>query len=83
MALPISSERSCVIDFIFVHISALLTGLKQNTNVVELYSRLAATEEQLNYYNSGVGTFAQPPSMWKKMIQKIDNTVDLAIAWCV
>ncbi|KZP05540.1 hypothetical protein FIBSPDRAFT_940431 [Athelia psychrophila] len=54
---------------------------KQNTNVIELYSRLEASDEQLNYYNSGVGTITKQKSMWKWMTQKFDSGVDLAIAW--
>lgn len=59
----------------------MLMSFKQNTNVVELYSRLAATDEQLNYYNSGIGTFVRPSSLWKRIKQGADNLGDQAIAW--
>jgi len=53
-----------------------------NTNVVELYSRITKSKKQLTYYNSGIGTFARhswrSSAYWK---QVIDNKVDLAIAW--
>ncbi|KAF7980227.1 hypothetical protein HWV62_39345 [Athelia sp. TMB] len=52
-----------------------------NTNVIELYSRLAASTKQLNYYNSGVGTITKPKSAWKWITQKVDSSIDLAIAW--
>lgn len=66
----------------------LLHGLthrfKQNTNVIELYSRLASNEEQLSYYNSGVGTYAQPSwRSWNYLTQVIDSKIDSAIAWYV
>ncbi|EIN07509.1 hypothetical protein PUNSTDRAFT_71590 [Punctularia strigosozonata HHB-11173 SS5] len=54
----------------------------KNTNVVELYSRLIEDENQLTYYNSGIGTYARDSKTsfhyWK---QKIDHTIDMAIAW--
>ncbi|KAI0047583.1 WD40 repeat-like protein [Auriscalpium vulgare] len=54
----------------------------KNTNVVELYSRLANDAEQLTYYNSGIGTFVKEsrtsPAFWK---QTINHGIDTAIAW--
>ncbi|KZP08136.1 hypothetical protein FIBSPDRAFT_840570, partial [Athelia psychrophila] len=44
-----------------------------NTNVIELYSQLEASREQLNYYNSGVGTNTEQTSF--------NSAIDLAIAW--
>ncbi|KZP29585.1 hypothetical protein FIBSPDRAFT_816052 [Athelia psychrophila] len=52
-----------------------------NTNVIELYSRLDASEEQLNYYNSGVGTITKQKSTWKSITRSFDSAIDLAIAW--
>ncbi|KZP29599.1 hypothetical protein FIBSPDRAFT_816062 [Athelia psychrophila] len=52
-----------------------------NTNVIELYSRLEASDEQLNYYNSGIGTITKQKSMWKSFTQTLDSAGDLAIAW--
>lgn len=55
---------------------------KQNTNVIELYSHIEKSSNQLTYYNSGIGTYAKPSwrslSHWKQVIY---NLVDLAIAW--
>jgi uncharacterized protein (DUF2235 family) len=56
----------------------------QNTNVVELHSRILVDpgDEQLKYYNCGIGTYV--PNRWttfKYWRQRFDNAVDLAIAW--
>ncbi|KZP18216.1 hypothetical protein FIBSPDRAFT_829474 [Athelia psychrophila] len=54
----------------------------KNTNVVELYSHIAVSKHQLKYYNSGIGTSAQPS--WKSLsyyMQSMGNMIDLAIAW--
>ncbi|KDQ54511.1 hypothetical protein JAAARDRAFT_135184, partial [Jaapia argillacea MUCL 33604] len=56
-----------------------------NTNIVELYSRIIKDDSQLpqlTYYNSGIGTYAKPS--WRSfshLKQVIDNKIDLAIAW--
>ncbi|KAJ6589856.1 hypothetical protein DFH09DRAFT_217728 [Mycena vulgaris] len=54
----------------------------KNTNVIELYARIIKDDNQLTYYNSGIGTYARPSwrslKYWK---QVIDNHIDLAIAW--
>ncbi|THU84865.1 hypothetical protein K435DRAFT_583361, partial [Dendrothele bispora CBS 962.96] len=56
-------------------------GIK-NTNVVELYSRLIKNDEQLTYYNSGIGTYVKPslwsPSYWKQFLK---HSADMAVAW--
>ncbi|KIM73856.1 hypothetical protein PILCRDRAFT_14925 [Piloderma croceum F 1598] len=53
-----------------------------NTNVVELYHRIIKDDNQLTYYNSGIGTYARPSwrsyTYWKHVL---DNWIDLAIAW--
>ncbi|EJD39190.1 hypothetical protein AURDEDRAFT_71466 [Auricularia subglabra TFB-10046 SS5] len=55
---------------------------QKNTNVVELYSRLIKNENQLTFYNSGIGTYAAPHFWsWRYQKQKFKNAVDLAIAW--
>lgn len=54
---------------------------QRNTNVVELYSRLIKNEHQLTFYNSGIGTYAQPS--WKSLgyyKQVLMNKLDLAFA---
>lgn len=56
--------------------------LLQNTNVVELYSRLEKNEKQLTFYNSGIGTYATPSfKSWGYIKQVIGHKLDLAIAW--
>ncbi|TFK20327.1 WD40 repeat-like protein [Coprinopsis marcescibilis] len=57
---------------------------KKNTNVIELYNLLKKDigDEQLTWYNSGIGTYARPH--WRSMkywIQIFLHKVDLAIAW--
>ena len=54
----------------------------QNTNVIELYNRLVKDDAQLTYYDSGIGTYAQPSwKSWNYWKQVVDNKIDLAIAW--
>jgi uncharacterized protein (DUF2235 family) len=53
----------------------------QNTNVVELYSRLVKDQTQLAYYDSGVGTYAKESLSFRYARQVIDHTIDMAIAW--
>lgn len=56
----------------------------QNTNVVEFYSRLTKDENQLTFYNSGIGTYATPSfRSWAYWKQAFGHKVDLAIAWYV
>ncbi|THV02718.1 WD40 repeat-like protein [Dendrothele bispora CBS 962.96] len=54
----------------------------KNTNVVELHSRLVKSDEQLTYYNSGIGTYVKPslwsPSYWKQFLK---HSADMAVAW--
>ena len=58
----------------------------QNTNVVELHSRIMKdcdnSHPQLTFYSSGIGTYV-PPSLrsfayWRQLLA---NKIDLAIAW--
>jgi uncharacterized protein (DUF2235 family) len=52
-----------------------------NTNVVKLYAMLdRATNDQLAYYQPGIGTIA-PPGMWGRMKRWIATRLDLAMAW--
>ncbi|KZP06940.1 hypothetical protein FIBSPDRAFT_716808, partial [Athelia psychrophila] len=48
-----------------------------NTNVIELHSRLEASDAQVVNYRSGVGT----TSTWQSITQSFDIAIDLAIAW--
>ncbi|KZP22016.1 hypothetical protein FIBSPDRAFT_688136, partial [Athelia psychrophila] len=57
-----------------------------NTNVIELYSQILKDEhdEQLTYYDSGVGTYATPS--WKSLshlMRVMHHKIDLVIAWNV
>ncbi|KAL0059018.1 hypothetical protein AAF712_014256 [Marasmius tenuissimus] len=55
---------------------------RNNSNIVELYSRLVKDESQLTYYNSGIGTYPKPS--WKSFSyykKKTAHVVDMAIAW--
>ncbi|EJD35477.1 hypothetical protein AURDEDRAFT_20835, partial [Auricularia subglabra TFB-10046 SS5] len=53
----------------------------KNTNVVELYSRLEKSDEQLTFYNSGIGTYAKPSwKSWGYYKQVVANKLDLAFA---
>lgn len=52
-----------------------------NTNVVELYSRLEKNDNQLTFYNSGIGTYATPSlKSWNYYRQVVSNKMDLAFA---
>ncbi|KZP16495.1 hypothetical protein FIBSPDRAFT_748573 [Athelia psychrophila] len=55
-----------------------------NTNVLELYSQILKDEhdDQLTYYDSGIGTYATPT--WKSLshlMRVIHHKIDLVIAW--
>ena len=51
-----------------------------NTNAVKLYAILDKRNDQLSYYQPGIGTFA-PPGVWGKLKKWFVTRVDLAIAW--
>lgn len=56
----------------------------KNTNVIELYHLLDKDDDQLTFYNSGIGTYATPSwKSWDYWKQQIGHKLDLAIAWCV
>ena len=55
----------------------------QNTHVVELYSRLEKNDEQLTYYDSGIGTFVAHSNWIGLLIQMIIHIWDMMVAWCV
>ena len=54
----------------------------QNTNVVELYSRLEKNKTQLTYYDSGIGTYVKESNVWRRVKQSVAHTWDMAVAWC-
>lgn len=52
-----------------------------NTNVVKLYAMVDRTQDdQIMYYQTGIGTFP-PPGTWGKLKRWFITKVDLAIAW--
>jgi uncharacterized protein (DUF2235 family) len=52
-----------------------------NTNVVKMYAMLDRTQDdQLTYYQPGIGTFA-PPGVWGRVKRWFVTRLDLAIAW--
>ncbi|KAF8594957.1 hypothetical protein BDV93DRAFT_576847 [Ceratobasidium sp. AG-I] len=54
----------------------------KSTNVIELYSHIKKDGSQLTYYNSGIGTYANPSwYSFAHMKQAFDNQIDLMIAW--
>ncbi|KIP08191.1 hypothetical protein PHLGIDRAFT_69663 [Phlebiopsis gigantea 11061_1 CR5-6] len=53
----------------------------QNTNVVELYSRLDKNKRQLTYYNSGIGTYVRDSNWLGLMKQALVHGWDMAVAW--
>ena len=60
--------------------------VEKNTNVIEMYNLILKEVEhnQRTWYNSGIGTYAQPS--WKSLkfyLKVLSHKIDLAIAWCV
>ena len=52
----------------------------QNSHVVELYSQLVANEDQLTYYDSGIGTYVAESNIFVRAWQWLENALDMAIA---
>ncbi|KZP19845.1 hypothetical protein FIBSPDRAFT_743285 [Athelia psychrophila] len=55
-----------------------------NTNVIKLHSQILKDEsdEQLTYYDSGIGTYATPTGMsLSHLMLVMQNKVDMVIAW--
>ena len=82
-------QRECQ-HFVLIINSAFfvyLLPLAQNSNVVELYSRLVKSKDQLTYYNSGIGTYVKDSKSWKSWFslrawkQGFDHALDEAVAW--
>ncbi|GJJ11745.1 hypothetical protein Clacol_005983 [Clathrus columnatus] len=54
---------------------------KYSTNVVDLYNKIVKSDDQLTYYNSGIGTYMKPTKDPLVLaFRKPQNGVDLAIA---
>ena len=49
--------------------------------MVELYSRLEKNEEQLTYYDSGIGTYVKESNGWRRFKQSLAHNWDMAVAW--
>jgi hypothetical protein len=82
---PVRREGMCLGRAVLLYYS-LLTFLKKNTNVIELYNLILkeVNDNQKTWYNSGIGTYARPS--WKSLKfykQVLYHKIDLAIAWCV
>ena len=45
-----------------------------------MYSRLEKSDEQLTYYDSGIGTFVEHPNFFTRVKQKLEHGIDMAIA---
>ena len=48
---------------------------------MELYSHLMKDDEQLTYYNSGIGTYVKPTNWLGLTKQALVNGWDMAVAW--
>ena len=79
--LPTNSGSGSVFIFRSGTPSSLYVFWLQNSNVVELYSRLQKNKDQITYYNSGIGTYAKDPtSWWVTSKQSLRHRVDRAFA---
>ena len=59
------------------------TPPKQNSNVVELCSRLIKDDTQLTFYTSGIGTFVSKSKSWlsyARLKKALKHVIDMAIA---
>ncbi|PVG02390.1 hypothetical protein CPB86DRAFT_864511, partial [Serendipita vermifera] len=55
----------------------------KNSNVVEIYKHVVKSDQQLTYYNSGIGTYVRRRFPKAAVEDFIDNTIDQMIAWHV
>ncbi|KAL6307377.1 hypothetical protein BKA93DRAFT_727631, partial [Sparassis latifolia] len=55
---------------------------RKNSNVVEIYARIEKDGQQLSYYNSGIGTYANTTrsTIWKRTKLKLSSLFDMAFA---
>jgi hypothetical protein len=80
----INLARRCVNLFLCYYLaSPIKHKFIQNTNVVELYTRLEKSDKQLTYYDSGIGTYVKGSKSLSYLWQVINYTIDMAIAWYV
>jgi uncharacterized protein (DUF2235 family) len=50
---------------------------------VEFYSRVIKDDNQLTYYDSGIGTYVKTSAKFSRMWQRLYNFVDMAVALLV
>ena len=56
--------------------------LPQTSNVVKFFSELIDDEDQITYYQSGVGTYAKySRKAWRYLKIAVDSAIDKGIAW--
>jgi uncharacterized protein (DUF2235 family) len=72
------SIRLCLI--MVSRLDACFTFQYQNSNVVGFYSRVIKDDNQLTYYDSGIGTYVKPSARFSRVWQKLYNFVDMAVA---
>ena len=80
-----ANQFSVKVSSKYVYSNLVLTfdifrAIFQNSNVVELYSRVVKDDNQLTYYDSGIGTYVKPSQRFSRMWQRLYNAVDMAIA---
>ncbi|KAG8986423.1 hypothetical protein FRB90_004006, partial [Tulasnella sp. 427] len=56
-----------------------------NTNIIRLFAALekARPNEQVVYYQPGIGTYVRPEAPWAPAIRNVAMTVDKALAWYI
>ncbi|KIO29809.1 hypothetical protein M407DRAFT_69969 [Tulasnella calospora MUT 4182] len=54
-----------------------------NTNIVRFFSALEKNkpDQQLCYYQPGIGTYVSPAAAWSPTLKKIAEMIDFAVAW--
>ncbi|KAG8914963.1 hypothetical protein FRC01_003850, partial [Tulasnella sp. 417] len=54
-----------------------------NTNIVRFFSALEKNkpDQQLCYYQPGIGTYVSPAAAWSPTLKKIAEKIDFAVAW--
>lgn len=67
-----------------VLLDPLFINAPQNTNVVKFFAMLRkdSEDEQLCYYQTGIGTY-EPPSFWSPLTKWLAKLADEAVAWSV
>ena len=79
----ISSASRCAVRCTVRFVAHRIIWTPQNTNVVELYSRLDKDDKQLTYYNSGNGTYVKGSNWLGITKQALVHGWDMAVKWYV